>query len=88
MLFQSLKVFGPLASKGVVLWVLPSIIENNFSKWTPSGAGLVIKVLWDDNLAPFSSNKILADFGLRLWTWPSITAGVRMPHDYYHRGVV
>ena len=27
---------------------------------TPSGAGLVIKVLWDDNLTPFSSDKIRA----------------------------
>ena len=30
------------------------------SNLTPGGAGLVMKVLWDDNLAPFSSDKIRA----------------------------
>ena len=35
----------------------PSIIV---STWTPSGIGLLIKVLWDDNLASFSSDKIRA----------------------------
>ena len=37
--------------------VPPSVIVSN---WTPSGDGLVIKVLWDDNLTPFSSDKIRA----------------------------
>ena len=30
------------------------------SNLTPGGAGLVMKVLWDDNLTPFSSDKIRA----------------------------
>ena len=30
------------------------------SNWTPSGEGLVKKVLWDDDMAPFSSDKIRA----------------------------
>ena len=43
--------------KGWFFRVPPSIIV---STWTPSGAGLVMKVLWDDNLTPFSSDKIRA----------------------------
>ena len=39
------------------LWAPPSIIMSNL---TPGGAGLVMKVLWDDNLTPFSSDKIRA----------------------------
>ena len=46
-----------------VLGVPTSIIVRNL---TPSGARLARKVLWGDNLTPFSSDKILADFGLRL----------------------
>ena len=30
------------------------------SNLTPGGGGLVMKVLWDDNLTPFSSDKIRA----------------------------
>ena len=30
------------------------------SNWTPSGEWLVKKVLWDDDMAPFSSDKIRA----------------------------
>ena len=30
------------------------------SNLTPDGGGLVMKVLWDDNLTPFSSDKIRA----------------------------
>ena len=47
----------PGITRGGFLWVQPSIIVSN---WTPSGAELVMKVLWDDNLAPFSSDKIRA----------------------------
>ena len=55
--FGSLRksLFDPLASLEVVLWAPPSIIVSNL---TPGGAGLVMKVLWDDNLTPFSSDKI------------------------------
>ena len=49
------SVFGPLASLELVLWAPPSIIISNL---TPGGAGLVMKLLWDDNLTPFSSSKI------------------------------
>ena len=50
-------VFCPLAPRG--MGSEASIIVRNR---TPSGARLVRKVFWDDDLAPFSS-----DFGLRLW---------------------
>ena len=48
---------APWHHKGWFLRVPPSIIV---STWTRSGAGLVMKVLWDDDLAPFSSDKIRA----------------------------
>ena len=41
----------------VFLWAPPSIIVSNL---TPGGACLVMKVLWDDNLTPFSRYKIRA----------------------------
>ena len=50
-------VFCPLTVRGGVWWVSPSIIVRN---WTPSGARLARKVVWDDNLAPLSSDKIRA----------------------------
>ena len=49
--------FAPWRQDGWVLWVPPSVIVRN---WAPCGAGLAGKVLWDDNLAPFSSDKIRA----------------------------
>ena len=66
--------FGPPGGGlGVPLYVIPRNL-------TPSGTRLMRKVLQDDTLAPFSSDKIrakivrvmaadkiLADFGLRLW---------------------
>ena len=59
------KVFlAPWHQEG---WVLGVPLYVLVGKWTPGGAGLVMKVLWDDNLTPFSGDKILADFGLRLW---------------------
>jgi len=49
--------FAPWRQDGWVLGVPPSIIVRNRA---PCGAGLARKVLWDDNLAPFSSDKIRA----------------------------
>ena len=49
--------FGPWRQDEWVLGVPPSIIVRNRA---PCGAGLARKVLWDDNLAPFSSDKIRA----------------------------
>ena len=49
--------FAPWCQDGWVLGVPPSIIVRNRA---PCGAGLARKVLWDDDLAPFSSNKIRA----------------------------
>ena len=51
--------FAPWRQDGWVLGVPPSIIVRNQA---PCGAGLARKVLWDDNLAPFSSDKICEDF--------------------------
>ena len=48
-------VFGPLAPREGVWGVPTSIIVRNL---TPTGARLARKVLQDDNLAPFSSDKI------------------------------
>ena len=59
--------FAPWHQEGWVLGVLTSIIVR---KLTPCAARLGRKVLWADDLAPFSSDKILADFGLRLWRCP------------------
>ena len=50
-------VFAPWHLLGWVLGVLFFIIVRN---WTPSGARLGRKVLWDDDVAPFSSDKIRA----------------------------
>ena len=50
-------VFCPLAPR--VLGAPSSIIVRNC---TPSGARLGRKVLWDDDVAPFSSDKICEDF--------------------------
>ena len=57
--FGSLRksVLDPLETLEMVLWAPPSIIVSNL---TPGGGGLVMKVLWDDNLTPFSSDKIRA----------------------------
>ena len=49
--------FAPWRQDGWVLGVPPSIIVRNRA---PCGAGLARKVLWDDDLAPFSSDKIRA----------------------------
>ena len=49
--------FAPWRQDGWVLLVPPSIIVRTRA---PCGAGLARKVLWDDNLAPFSSDKIRA----------------------------
>ena len=50
------KVFlAPWHHKGWFLRVPFSIIV---STWTPGGTWLVINVLYDDNLTPFSSDKI------------------------------
>ena len=49
--------FASWRQDGWVLGVPPSIIVRNRA---PCGAGLARKVLWDDNLAPFSSDKIRA----------------------------
>ena len=43
---------APWPYKGWFLWVPPSIIVRN---WTPGGAGMDMKVLWDNDLAPLSS---------------------------------
>ena len=51
--------FAPWRQDGWVFGVPPSIIVRN---WAPCGAGLARKVLWDDDLAPFSSDKICEDF--------------------------
>ena len=48
---------APWRQDGWVLGVPPSIIVMNRA---PCGAGLARKVLWDDDLAPFSSDKIRA----------------------------
>ena len=49
--------YGLWRQDGWVLWLPPSIIVRNRD---PFGAGLARKVLWDGNLAPFSSDKIRA----------------------------
>ena len=49
--------FAPWRQDGWVLGVPPSIIVRNRA---PCGAGLARKVFWDDDLAPFSSDKIRA----------------------------
>ena len=49
--------FAPWRQDEWVLGVPPSIIVGNRG---PCGARLARKVLWDDNLAPFSSDKIRA----------------------------
>ena len=49
--------FAPWHQDGWVLGLPPSIIVRNRA---PFGAGLARKVLWDDNLSPFSSDKIRA----------------------------
>ena len=49
--------FAPWRQDGWVLGVPPSIIVRNRA---PCGAGLARKVLWDDDLAPFCSDKIRA----------------------------
>ena len=88
--------FGPWRQDGWVLGVLPSIIVRNRA---PCGAGLARKVLWDDNLAPFSSDKIQAksarilSAAITRTTLPPAgvrigpPAGVRTPRDDFHSGV-
>ena len=49
--------FGPWRQDGWVLGVPPSIIVRNRA---PCSAGLARKVFWDDDLAPFSRDKIQA----------------------------
>ena len=49
--------YGPWRQDGWVLGLPPSIIVRNRA---PFGAGLARKVLFDDNLSPFSSDKIRA----------------------------
>ena len=49
--------FAPWRQDGWVLGVPPYIIVRNRA---PCGAGLARKVFWDDNLSPFSSDKIRA----------------------------
>ena len=49
--------YGLWRQDGWVLWLPPSIIVRNRA---PFGAGLARKVLWEDDLAPFSSDKIRA----------------------------
>ena len=46
---------------------------------------LVIRVLLDDNLTPYSSDKILSAAITRMILLPT---GVRMPRDNFHLGVV
>ena len=41
-------------------WNLRKISYIIVSTWTPSGTGLVMEVLWNDNMTPFSSDKIQA----------------------------
>ena len=49
--------YGLWRQDGWLLWLPPSIKVRNLD---PFGAGLARKVLWDDDLAPFSSDKIRA----------------------------
>ena len=79
-----------------VLGAPSSIIVRNR---TPSGARLVRKVFWDDDLALFSSDKIRAKSArilsaaiTRMTLLPAgvrieSPAGVRVPHDDFHSGV-
>ena len=80
--------FAPWRQDGWVLGVLPSIIVRN---WAPCGAGLARKVLWDDDLAPFSSDKIRAKSTRILSAAITHTilrpAGVRESRDGFHSGV-
>ena len=66
------------------------------SNLTPGGGVLVMKVLWDDNLTPFSSDKIRAkilDLGYGGARRAAITriillsSGVRGSHDGFQSGV-
>ena len=54
---QEKSFYGPWRQDGWVLGLPPSIIVKNRA---PFGAGLARKVLWEDDLAPFSSDKIRA----------------------------
>ena len=54
---QEKSFYGPWRQDGWVLGLPPSIIVRNRA---PFGAGLARKVLWEDDLAPFSSDKIRA----------------------------
>ena len=93
------KVFlAPWRQDGWVLGVPPSIIVKNRA---PCGAGLARKVLWDDNLAPFSSDKIRAKILDLGYGGASVTrttlppagvrigppAGVRTPRDDFYSQV-
>ena len=60
---EKIEVFGSLkkrcflppgVTRGGFYGLLPPLVTN----WTPCGAGMVVKVLWEDNLAPSSSGKI------------------------------
>ena len=77
-------VFGPLVPREGVWGVPTSIIVRNL---TPSGARLARKVLWGDNLTPFSSDKIRAkilDLGYGGAPRPSITY-VQNLRGFYQR---
>ena len=88
--------YGPWRQDGWVLGLPASIIVRNRA---PFGAGLDRKVLWDDNLAPFISDKIRAKYARILSAAITRTtlppagvrieppAGVRMPCDDLHLGV-
>ena len=81
--------FAPWRQDGWVLGLPPSIIVRNRA---PCGAGLARKVLWDDDLAPFSSDKIRAkilDLGYGgAHTISPNPAGVREYRDSFHSGHV
>ena len=77
-------VFGPLAPREGVWGVPTSIIVRNL---TPTGARLARKVLQDDNLAPFSSDKICEDFISSHHLHNLAPAGVRTPRDDLHSHV-
>ena len=61
------------------------------SNLTPGGAGQVRKVLLDDNLIPFSSNKIRAKseriLSAAITHTILLPAGVRGSRDEFHSGV-